>query len=136
LLLSLLYMARPWPLLFAGESRVEKAVQAVPASAADLVNPYESGMEAAMAGKKLYLRHCSRCHGREGQGIRDAVDLHSPALQNSPPGVLFWLLKNGNLKGGMPAWSRLPDPQLWEVVTYLKQLGKSRDSSQELAVEK
>ena len=41
-----------------------------------------------------------------------------------------------NLKGGMPSWSRLPDPQLWQMVTYIRQLGSKPDSSQEYAVEK
>ncbi len=40
----------------------------------------------------------------------------------APPGVLFWFLKNGNLKEGMPSWSRLPDQRRWQLVTYLQTL--------------
>lgn len=41
-------------------------------------------------------------------------------MHNAPPGVLFWFVKNGALKEGMPAWSRLPDQRLWQIVTYLQ----------------
>lgn len=85
-------------------------------------NPYAGNTQAARAGKKLYLRHCAECHGPEGRGRDKAPDLHSPVIQRASPGVLFWFLRNGNLKEGMPSWSRLPDPQLWQLVTYLETL--------------
>jgi len=38
-----------------------------------------------------------------------------------PAGALFWFLY-GNLKHGMPSWSRLPDERRWQLVSYLKSL--------------
>ena len=91
-----------------------------PARAAKLTNPYANQPKAVMAGKNLYQRYCAQCHGRDGSGRGKAPDLHSSTIQEVAPGTLFWYLKNGNLKAGMPAWSSLPDQQLWQLVTFLK----------------
>ena len=91
-----------------------------PASAAQLTNPYANQPKAVMAGKNLYQRYCAQCHGSDGKGRDKAPDLHSSTIQEVAPGTLFWYLKNGNLKAGMPAWSSLPDQQLWQLVTFLK----------------
>lgn len=93
-----------------------------PASARSLKNPYEGDLQAVAAGRKLFLRHCAECHGREGYGDGHAANMHSPAFQEAPPGVLFWAIRNGRLPKGMPAWSDLPDQQKWQLVTYLKTL--------------
>lgn len=90
--------------------------------AATLKNPYEGQAEAATAGKKLFERHCAACHGPEGRGMEHAVNLHSSLIQNAPPGVLFWAMRNGRIRKGMPSWSSLPDPQIWQLVTYVKTL--------------
>ena len=33
-----------------------------------------------------------------------------------------WLLTNGSMKNGMPSWSRLPEQQRWQIVSFLKSL--------------
>jgi cytochrome c oxidase cbb3-type subunit 2 len=93
-----------------------------PASAAAWKNPYAGQPEAIRAGQKLFKRHCAECHGPDGRGKGKAPDLRSSAVENATPGVLFWFLKNGNLKSGMPSWSRLPDQRLWQLVSYLNSL--------------
>jgi mono/diheme cytochrome c family protein len=93
-----------------------------PAKAQSLTNPYAGKPEAIQAGKKLFTRNCASCHGADAKGHEDAPNLFSPQVQNASPGAKFWFLKNGNLKGGMPAWSRLPDQQLWQLVSYLQNL--------------
>jgi mono/diheme cytochrome c family protein len=93
-----------------------------PAAARSRTNPYAGHPEAVMAGKNLYQRHCTKCHGNDGRGRHKAPDLHSSVVQQAAPGTLFWFLKNGNLKEGMPSWSRLPDQQLWQLVSYLRTL--------------
>lgn len=98
-----------------------------PAAARDWENPYAARPEAVLAGKKLYGRHCAGCHGLSGHGGDEAPNLRSPIVQAAPPGVLFWFLKNGNLKEGMPSWSRLPDQQRWQLVTYLRTLAPAPD---------
>ena len=93
-----------------------------PPSAQSLKNPYEGQAEAAAAGRKLFVQHCAECHGQDARGLERASDLHSPPIQNAPPGTLFWALRNGRVRKGMPSWSQLPDQQLWQIVTYLKTL--------------
>ncbi len=93
-----------------------------PSKVQSLQNPYAGKPEAIQAGKKLFARHCATCHGADAKGHEDAPNLFSPQVQNATPGAKFWFLKNGNLKGGMPAWSRLPDQQLWQLVSYLQSL--------------
>ncbi len=93
-----------------------------PPSAQSLQNPFAGQSEAAPAGHKLFEQHCAQCHGPDARGLERAADLHSPAVQNAPPGVLFWALRNGRIRKGMPSWSQLPDQQLWQIVTYLKTL--------------
>ena len=93
-----------------------------PPSAQALENPYEGQAEAAAAGRKLFGQHCAECHGQDARGLERAPDLHSPPIQNAPPGTLFWALRNGRVRKGMPSWSQLPDQRLWQIVTYLKTL--------------
>ncbi len=93
-----------------------------PAAARQRKNPYVGRPEAVLAGKNLYQRHCAQCHGDDGKGRNKAPDLHAPVVQESTAGALFWFLKNGNLKKGMPSWSRLPDQQVWQLVSYLQML--------------
>jgi len=93
-----------------------------PRSAQSWQNPFAGQPQAAVAGRKLYEQHCAQCHGPDARGLEHAADLHSATIQGAPPGVLFWALRNGRIRKGMPSWSQLPDQQLWEIVTYLKAL--------------
>ena len=100
-----------------------------PAAVDELKNPFAGQAEPQAAGAKLYKRYCAECHGADGRGQGKAPDLHSPIIQVASPGRLYWFLKNGNLKEGMPAWSGLPDPQRWQLVTYLQTLAPSEVKS-------
>lgn len=93
-----------------------------PAAARARQNPYAGVPEAALAGKKLFKQHCATCHGADGFGKGKAPGLRSSKLRTAAPGELFWFLRNGDLNQGMPAWSRLPDQQVWQLVTYLESL--------------
>lgn len=93
-----------------------------PRSAQSMQNPFAGQGDAANAGRKLYEQHCAQCHGPDGRGLERAADLRSAPIQDAPSGVLFWALRNGRIRKGMPSWSQLPDQQLWQIVTYLKTL--------------
>ena len=93
-----------------------------PDSARALKNPLAGDPQAIAAGRKLFRRHCAECHGRDAEGTGRAPGLRSPAIQNAPPGALFWAIRNGRLRKGMPSWSGLPDAQRWQLVTYLQSL--------------
>ena len=93
-----------------------------PAKTRDWKNPYEGDPGAVLAGKKLYLQHCAECHGQNARGMRNAISLRTPQVQNATAGELVWFLRSGNLFHGMPAWSGLPEQRRWQIVTYLKSL--------------
>ena len=93
-----------------------------PAKTRDWKNPYEGDPDALLAGKKLYLQHCAECHGQNARGMRNAISLRTPQVQNATAGELVWFLRNGNLFHGMPSWSGLPEQRRWQIVTYLKSL--------------
>jgi mono/diheme cytochrome c family protein len=99
---------------------VFSAIAQAPLKSRDWRNPYEGDADALLAGKKLFLQHCSECHGENARGLGHAVNLHLPGVQNSTPGELVWFLRNGNLAHGMPSWSGLPIQRRWQIVTYLK----------------
>lgn len=89
-------------------------------------NPLASDPDAPLAGARIFAEHCAQCHGEDAQGKSDGKhsrpNLHADRVKQATSGELFWLLTNGSLKNGMPSWSRLPDAQRWQLITYLKSL--------------
>lgn len=63
------------------------------------------------------------------EGTKKAPSLLEPQVQNASPGALFWLLTNGVVRRGMPVWSKLPDAQRWQLVSYIKSLKMASDTS-------
>jgi mono/diheme cytochrome c family protein len=94
-----------------------------PGKARQRVNPLENDPEAIAAGRLLFEDHCAECHGDKAEGGKKGPHLRAPEVQNATPGTLFWLLTNGVVRKGMPVWSKLPEPQRWQLVRYLKSLG-------------
>ena len=94
----------------------------VPSDAKQRINPMANESSAIAAGAKLFQQNCATCHGKHAEGRAKHPDLHSDRVRNATPGELEWLLKNGSLKNGMPSWSRLPEPQRWQLVSFLKSL--------------
>lgn len=86
-------------------------------------NPYQGQSDAVAAGRRIYVEHCLHCHGENAEGTRKRPPLKSERVQQqATSGDLHWLLFNGNMKKGMPSWAKLPDPQLWQVIAYVKTL--------------
>jgi mono/diheme cytochrome c family protein len=91
----------------------------------DRKNPYAGQTDAVAAGRLVFEDHCSKCHGADAQGTSKRPSLRSARVQEeATEGDLHWLLVNGNMGKGMPSWSKLGDPQIWQVITYVKTLGK------------
>jgi mono/diheme cytochrome c family protein len=94
----------------------------VPEKARTRQNPYDIEANAVAAGAKLFRQNCSNCHGSEATGQENRPSLHSERVRLATPGELERLLKNGSMKNGMPSWSKLPEQQRWQIVSYLKSL--------------
>ena len=86
-------------------------------------NPLTKDPEAVAAGKVLFEEHCEECHGSAGLGGKKAPSLRASEVQNATPGAIFWILTNGVVRKKMPVWSKLPEPQRWQLVSYIKSLG-------------
>ena len=119
LLLLTIALAAPFLLAAAGDGMW---VNKVPEKNRQRRNPFDSQENAIAAGGKLFRQNCSSCHGSEAMGSEKRPNLHSDRIRTSTPGELEWLLKNGSMKNGMPSWSRLPEQQRWQIVSYLKSL--------------
>ena len=86
-------------------------------------NPLARDPEAATAGGVLFEEHCEECHGKGALGGKKAPSLRAEEVQQATPGMLFYILSNGVVRKGMPVWSKLPEPQRWQLVSYVKSLG-------------
>ncbi|HTS09341.1 MAG TPA: cytochrome c [Candidatus Eisenbacteria bacterium] len=88
-------------------------------------NPLASDPDAVAAGGKLYGMHCAECHGETGEGghgSKKGPSLRAEEVQRASSGTLFWVLTNGVVRRGMPVWSKLPEPQRWQLVSFIKSL--------------
>ena len=98
------------------------ALADAPAKARERKNPFEGDPQALAAGGKLFEQHCAECHGMKAGGTRKGPSLLQEEVQQATPGTLFWILSNGVVRRGMPVWSKLPEPQRWQIVTFLQSL--------------
>jgi mono/diheme cytochrome c family protein len=95
----------------------------VPRRDHEKTNPYAGQREAVVAGRLVFMERCAQCHGEEAQGTKKRPPLRSPRVQEqATEGDLHWLLVNGSMKKGMPSWAKLPDQQLWQVISYVRSL--------------
>jgi mono/diheme cytochrome c family protein len=86
-------------------------------------NPLEKDGEAVAAGRILFDQRCRECHGDNAEGGKKGPSLRAREVQNAEPGAIFWILTNGVVRKGMPVWSKLPEPQRWQLVSFIKSLG-------------
>jgi mono/diheme cytochrome c family protein len=103
-------------------AREGNLVQQAPSKASASINPYQGDPKARMAGAKLYMRECAACHGADAGGSGKAPPLALPRVSQAPPGALYWVLRNGSLRHGMPSFAHLPEPQRWQIITYIGSL--------------
>lgn len=96
-----------------------------PAKARAKRNPMEKDPDAIAAGSNLFEQHCAECHGDAAEGTRKGPSLLEDPVQSAPPGAIFWILTNGVVRRGMPVWSKLPEPQRWQLVSFIKSLGSA-----------
>ena len=110
-----------WAALSAQRSQLAQVFADVPAKARPKPNPLAKDPTAALAGRKLFEDHCAMCHGSGGIGGKRAPSLMSVEVQQASPGEIFWVITNGVIRKGMPAWAKLPAPERWQIVAFLTQ---------------
>jgi mono/diheme cytochrome c family protein len=99
-------------------SELEKA----PAKYRAKANLMAKDKDSIPAGKILFEEHCAECHGENASGTKKAPSLRAQEVQTAPPGTLFWILSNGIVRKGMPVWSKLPEPQRWQLISFIQSL--------------
>ena len=97
-------------------------------------NPMAKEKDAVAAGKVLFEQHCAECHGETALGTKKVPSLRANEVQEAPPGSIFWILTNGIVRKGMPVWSKLPEPQRWQLVTFIQSLGPVETSEKKADV--
>jgi mono/diheme cytochrome c family protein len=105
------------------EESVYSEISKAPEKARAKRNPLENDPEAVAAGRILFEQRCAECHGDNAEGGKKGPSLRAPEVQSAAPGAIFWILTNGVVRKGMPVWSKLPEPQRWQLVTFIKSLG-------------
>jgi len=94
-------------------------------------NPIRLTDVSVSRGKKVFTTQCALCHGDKGDGKGDLAkemsltlpDFTQPdSLSKRTDGELFAIVGKG--KEPMPTQKgRMPEPQMWNVVNYLRSLG-------------
>jgi mono/diheme cytochrome c family protein len=102
-----------------------------PASASGKKNPVAASDASIQAGKKIFGKECTSCHGKTGVGNGPkAADLEKPPgnlttkeFQSQTDGAIFWKITKG--KKPMPTFATAyTDEERWSVVNYLRTFGK------------
>ena len=101
--------------------------------AAKITNPVAATPESIASGKQVYTRYCAVCHGVNAEG-GSGSDISPPApdltdkewKRGSTDGEIFSVIKNGVPPDlSMEPWGdRIKDPEIWNVVNYLRSIGK------------
>jgi len=105
-------------------SRARGARWIAPADASAKTNPLAARPALSDGGRKLFAERCATCHGDAGRGSDRAPDLTGSWAQRQTDGALYWKISGGNTRAGMPAFSFLPPLQRWQLVMYVRELGR------------
>ena len=104
-------------------------LEKAPAKFVQMRNPLAEDKDAAIAGEILFEEHCESCHGKEAIGGKKAPALRAPEVKNAAPGAIFWILSNGIVRKKMPVWSKLPEPERWQLVSYIRSLNEGKPAA-------
>ena len=92
-------------------------------------NPVAASADSTAAGKRVYTRMCSRCHGPEGKGDGTAATAPVPDLTDaasdygSSDGEIFGVIHDG-VSADMDGYAaRLSDTDIWNVVNFVRSVG-------------
>src|SRR5689334_1712484 len=75
-------------------------------------------------GQRLYDQACVSCHGPAGQGDRGPALNRGTFVHGNEDGDLFRTIRAGVPGTEMPPFARLTDEQVWQLVSYIRSLGR------------
>jgi cytochrome c oxidase cbb3-type subunit 3 len=96
--------------------------------AAKVKNPVAASPESTSAGKRIYTRMCSRCHGAEGKGDGTAASVPVPDLTDDKwdyggsDGEMFAVIHDGVSTDMDGYGARLSDTEIWNVINFVRSL--------------
>jgi len=80
--------------------------------------------------RKLYLEHCSACHGSELQGVGSKPALYGIDLRR-PETFIDQIVRKG--RRGMPGYDRLPPDAVNDIVEYIQSVRSEMDEQNQAA---
>jgi mono/diheme cytochrome c family protein len=115
-----------------------------PAQIAAKQNPLPVTADNISSGKDLYQSSakpvaCKECHGKLGDGNGPMSSMFEPPPRNFtcaltmstiPDGQLYWIIKDGSIGTSMPAFDKLNDTQIWQLVMYIRHFAKQASLTQ------
>ena len=105
----------------------QQSTWTAPQASNQKTNPVTADVTNNLAGKNLYVKECSSCHGKYGKGDGPAAaalgipvgDLSSAKSQVQSDGAYFWKIQTG--KPPMASFQkRLSETQIWQLVNYIR----------------
>jgi len=98
-------------------------------SSASIVKAQEDPVGAAYRGERIFLEHCTQCHGPEGRGDGSMsaelpvpiADFTDPTfVESRSPQDLHDVISEGRMENLMPPWSEaLSEQEIWDTAAYL-----------------
>ena len=100
----------------------------------NMKNPLPMSDADVSAGNEIFLKYCSTCHGKTGEGNGPASASLDPKPENFKEtqaslddSYLFWRISEGGamepFTSGMPPWkSVLKEEQIWQVIAFIRSL--------------
>src|SRR5579864_5450152 len=101
-------------------------------TATNATNPMAGSPVAVAAGQRLYRQACQACHGGEGRGDRGPALTTSNFAHGSDDVDLFRNIRTGITGSEMPAFQKLTDDQVWQLVSYIRSLNGTAAKSGEV----
>ena len=113
--------------------QIRKTISA-PEPYVSMSNPLPPSNQNISGGKLLFREDampmpCENCHGFKGTGMGIMFQMMKPyprdftcynTMKDLSDGQLFWAIKNGSHGTRMPAYNKLEDNQIWQLVHYLR----------------
>jgi mono/diheme cytochrome c family protein len=118
---------------------------AVPSRYDTMKNPVTATPEVLREGMEHWADHCATCHGNNGSGdtmygktlYPRPPDIRQRETQAKSDGELYYIIQNGIMLSGMPAFGNEGDNDLasWKLVAFIRHL-PSLAQSEEMEMEK